>query len=714
MMRYFILGTLLISIVGCVSPNVTTKVSPASIIDELVLEPVDPPDNSPPYIDHIAGVPFGSPPVNPPPFFHHKEVFIEGQYLYAAVDPNRYPNKVGNTYSVYVVEHKTHSQWDTDPSLVDVTGDVETRTLTDDSLEKNYTMVWADMSLPTMSHIWHKSYDIVFDFGNDGNYDKDVDILDRIGVLERSGAEETGGFTLLKDPASAGDFPVSIHEYNIGRDLIGRLYYPAVSDGRRQPVNNDLPIYPLIIIAHGRPEDPKPDSYRGYEYLGRHLASRGFIVASISLYALKDVTEPRARAEKILEHVQALLPPDQPVFVDPGIGSTVLGTIRSRMDPNRVGLLGHSLGGQGVVAAQEVFSGDPNPSYAIKAVATFAPADANSNEGDYFTLAPTLPFLLIYGTYDGNFTSGRPLHFFERASRPRHMITIYGANHNYFNYNWPDEVPWLTSGKITRSQQESLAKTFITAFFSNYLHDQQAYGELFSGHTVPPSVSAVPTTILYTDQPKRLNAILTIDDFENDLPGTNSLGKSNWSSQTTDFAEELLPPSFGIQPCELWACKNNGLRVAWESTRAAFTTFEIGSRNVLFYDFLNFRVAQYFREEDNLNHADWPQDLSVMISDDLGHYSPPVWVKLFAQIPFTDIPDPENTGRFGFPPKSIMQTVRIPLRAFTANGLHLDLRRVNQVYFIFDKQDSGELIFDDIEFLGVDMSEPDPAPKVFY
>lgn len=735
--RYFVLGTLLVYIAGCAGPAVTTNASKTytteGIPDVLTLGPSGLPDNSPPYIDHLAGIPFASHPhLNRPPFFHHKEVFIEGDYLYAAVDPNRYPNKVGDTYSIYVVEHKTLSQWEADPSLVDVTGAVETRILEPDILFENYTMVWPNMSLPSwpdtivwrgksffsMLHIFHKSYDIVFDFNNNAKYDKEDDILDNIGVLERSDAEETGGFTLLKDPASAGDFPVSTYDYNIGLDLIGRLYYPAASAGTNQPVNIDLSSYPLIIIAHGQPEDlgedPRIDSYLGYEYLGRHLASRGFICASIALHQLWNGVHrrDRERAEKILEHVTALLPSDTLVLLDPNFGISVLRTIRRRIDPNRVGLLGHSLGGLGVVLAQEIFSGkDPKPNYAIKAVATFSPS-FSAEEGGPWDQTPTLPYLTIYGTYDGSFRRGYGLRFFERASRPRHMITIYGANHNYFNEKWDDEVHELNSQnprKIKRNQQESLTKTFITAFFFNYLHDQQAYGELFSGHAVPPSVSAVPTTILYSDQPKRLNAILTIDDFEKLPPRKNSLGKENWSAQTSDYAEELLPP------CTTMLCQNHGLRVAWES-RNAFIAFdigdEVGGRNVLFYDFLNFRVAQYYREEDNYNKPGGFQDLAVYISDDLGRTSPPVRVRLFAYIPFTDIPDPEDQD--SFPPKSIMQTVRIPLRAFTANGFHLDLQRANLIVFSFEKQHSGELIFDDIEFLGVDMSEPDPAPGVIY
>ena len=107
------------------------------------------------------------------------------------LDPKRHPNKIGDTYSIYVVAHKTHTEWKADPGLQDVTSVVEAAILTAGDLSNNKTSVWNNMSLPSASHIWHKHYDIVFDFGNDGQYDKADDILDRIGILERPFAEET-------------------------------------------------------------------------------------------------------------------------------------------------------------------------------------------------------------------------------------------------------------------------------------------------------------------------------------------------------------------------------------------------------------------------------------------------------------------------------------------------------------------------------------------
>jgi len=660
---------------------------------------------SKPYVDHLAGVPLSS-----APHFHHNEVFVEGQDLYVGLDPNRYHTKIGHTYAIYVVPHKTHTQWAANSSLVDVSGGVENATLNAGTLSNNQTQVWPNMSLPPMSHNWHKAYDIVFDFGSDGNYDKKYDIIDRIGVLERPLAEETGGFTLLQDPATAGDFPVSTHEYNAGTfsvnvpafytefgdplsvNLIGKLYYPASSAGIDKPINTDLPDYPLIIIAHGR-HGGAGNSYQGYEYLGQHLASRGFICASIALHELVAGWRIHHRGVTILKHLTTVL--SHPT-ADP-----VISNIRPRINKNRVGLLGHSRGGEGVVAAQEIFSAmSAGPGYAIKAVTSFSPTDgpnwseSSPGGGPY---DPVFPYLMIYGTRDADlrgYAGNTGFRIVDRAIRPRHMIAIYGANHNFFNETWGSD----DSPTITRSQQETLAKAFITSFFSNHLFDQQAYVEMFSGYVIPPSVSAVGTTVLYSDQPQRW-IHLTVDDSQ-DTPsdvGINSLNQTNGSIGVSAFVEESL--RYQTDPTRnYYTHDTDGLRVAWNSTGTS-VTFEIGNRQLWFYDFLNFRVGQRFRSSGNLNQINTPQDLSVTISDALGHTSPTVVVSVFTPILYTD-----NVGTYT---KSIMQTVRIPLRAFTANGSHLDLWHVDKVRFNFNQTGTGELIIDDVEFLGLDISEPD-------
>ena len=116
------------------------------------------------------------------------------------------------------------------------------------------------------------------------------------------------------------------------------------------------------------------------------------------------------------------------------------------------------------------------------------------------------------------------------------------------------------------SNRKPWQRAFITAFFSNYLLDQQVYGELFSGYVVPPLVSAVGTTVLYSDQPERW-VQLTIDDSQ-DIPageGTNSLKEANSSSGVSVFVEESLRYQT-IPARNYYTHDTDGLRAGWTSS----------------------------------------------------------------------------------------------------------------------------------------------------
>jgi len=63
------------------------------------------------------------------------------------------------------------------------------------------------------------------------------------------------------------------------------IRYPAAVAGANQPISTLLDTYPLVILAHGNHvRGPvRFDSHDGLEYLARHLASYGYVAASIDL-----------------------------------------------------------------------------------------------------------------------------------------------------------------------------------------------------------------------------------------------------------------------------------------------------------------------------------------------------------------------------------------------------------------------------------------------
>lgn len=129
----------------------------------------------------------------------------------------------------------------------------------------------------------------------------------------------------MADPLSDGPFTISVREYDAGHVNVGGAgpdhadyeYDAPVRGVLFEPVG-DGP-FPVVVFEHGRHstcgfegreaylsppggcEDNDPwysyPSYRGYDYLGRHLASHGYVVASIDVNTVnaRDASYPYGR-----------------------------------------------------------------------------------------------------------------------------------------------------------------------------------------------------------------------------------------------------------------------------------------------------------------------------------------------------------------------------------------------------------------------------------
>jgi hypothetical protein len=220
--------------------------------------------------------------------------------------------------------------------------------------------------------------------------------------------------------------------------------------------------------------------------------------------------------------------------------------------------------------------------------------------------------------------------------------------------------------------------------------------------------------VLYSHQPKRL-IHLTIDDHEDSPVGwsSNSIGGVNTQPGVTAVEEELR---YRAKPSRnYYAHDTRGQRVTWsppktisagaagltQPAKAGIVALGLNRLNAARFEYLSLRVGQRYRAQGNKNPANQPQSLSVRLVDTDGHASPLIFVDTYVPI--------HTTSAASLPKwiKSIMQTVRIPLRAFTANGSRLDLGKLSRVELVFNRVPLGELIIDDVELLGLDVSRPE-------
>ena len=241
----------------------------------------------------------------------------------------------------------------------------------------------------------------------------------------------------------SGDMPLMISGITEAIEVAGFVHYPSdlASGGR----------HPLIIILQGRfstcfdpvtgilkfpplAEWPCPDGYdavaahRGYDGLASLLASHGYIVASIQaddLASKESINLGAVRADLIHHHLGEWFNFDT-------VGGSSVGSIFvDRVDLDRVGLIGHSLGGAGVAHLAQALRPIGTP-YQIRAVFQLAPA----GESSAFPVT-RVPLAVMLPYCDGNLIDLPGARYFDVARyalagdlAPKHMIMLMNANHN--------------------------------------------------------------------------------------------------------------------------------------------------------------------------------------------------------------------------------------------------------------------------------------------
>lgn len=572
-----------------------------------------------------------------------------------------------------------------------------------------------------------------------------------------TGLTSTGTRTNLleaPDPAVPGSYQVTREEYNFGNTALSFPGFPTATvtaplefaGSITRPTDLSDGPFPLVVFMHGRhatvynpatgggaalgwpptATQATIPSYQGYDYISDSLASQGYIVASISVNGINAQDNNNfglgmlARAQMMQTHLDLYNTLNT-------TGSAPFGdTFVGKIDMQNVGLMGHSRGGEGV-ATSYVYNRSLGSPYGIKAVFALAPTDFNRFVTTDVALAVLLPYT------DGDVSDLQGVHFYDDAlyaspgdPTPKHSILVMGANHNFFNTIWTpglfvagtsDDWGFVPSGgvdpyagnrpgnqRLTPAQQRGVGVAYMSAFFRTYLGGDNEFLPILTEEAAPPpSAEGAAVYVAYQppDNPASrldLNRLTSQSNLN-----TNTLGGAVSQAGLTTYIivgganpvqQFLLPnqprarePHTTVSARAATVPGLSQLSVTWQDTSAFYENdLPAGARNVSTYAALTFRTGINFGDFRSTFDT---QDFSVVLTDGAGQASSTTvspWTNWLFYPP----------GKVNPLPKVLLDTVRIPLAAFTG----INLTDVQSVQFKFDQRTQGALVFADLAFAG--------------
>lgn len=305
----------------------------------------------------------------------------------------------------------------------------------------------------------------------------------------------------LADPGVRGPFATVTLDYELAGLTIDGYSVPLeVVAEVVAPVGIARP-KPLVLFLHGRhatcysltPEPfvtlewPCPPgtlpipSHRGYRYVADLLASQGYITVSISangINAQDGYTADggaSARSQLIRHHLA------QWVAWSTAGGDPWSDRFQGLVDLDRVVLVGHSRGGEGIERA--AVDAIPSDGYRIVGLAPIGPTAFGRQ------VAAGIVTAVIHPYCDGDVSDLQGQQYIDQsrdliASRAlRSAVMVFGANHNFFNSEWtpgtavaPSDDDWLWAGprddrfcgpdgalRLTPAEQRAVGATYIVA-----------------------------------------------------------------------------------------------------------------------------------------------------------------------------------------------------------------------------------------------------------
>jgi dienelactone hydrolase len=286
------------------------------------------------------------------------------------------------------------------------------------------------------------------------------------------------------DPFMRGRFPVGVRNLkarDAARDYLFpcEVWYPTAEQHAGQDIaqgtvdsftvpSSDTPrsqlavrnaearpgTYPLVIFSH-----PSGGHRRTATFLCTHLSSHGYVVAALdhSEVVAAELARPSVETDEQRTARQAAWianrVPDIRFLLEYLLDGAAWDS-EARLDPDRVGIVGHSFGGWTALAATEV-------ERRIRAVVALAPGGSSQPKPGIlrvkldFNWGRDVPTLYLVAENDASLPLAGMYEIFERTPSTKQMIVLRRADHMHFmddvenlhetvrTMEWPGELAWL-------------------------------------------------------------------------------------------------------------------------------------------------------------------------------------------------------------------------------------------------------------------------------
>ena len=517
------------------------------------------------------------------PGFEYVTAFNAGSPIEVAVDTSRFPQLVGPG-DIYVVAAKTRAQWAATPSLIDLTGAVETVRFLAGTIESNTVTADAGTLSGAAGTGLGVGYDVVIDVDQNGELSSG-DAID--------GFSDKAGLYVVHDLTLPGPLAVTEAIYDGGSFLGQNTFYPTDIATMGQ--------LPLIVVSHGNGHN-----YLWYDHIGSHMASYGYVVMSH-----ENNTGPgiETASETTLTNTDYLLG---------NLDTIEGGVLDGHIDTSRITWIGHSRGGEGIARAYDrIFDGNFIPvGYTLDDLALLSsiaptdflgPSSANPHAATYH---------LWVGGADADVSGcassdiGQSFHLLDRALDARQSISLHGVGHGDFHNGGGSSV---ASGPclVGRSDTHTIMRGYLLPLVKHYVEGNVPASDFLwrQWESFRP-IGAPLSACVVADLTYRQSGATTfvIDDFETGNATDVSSSGGAVTFDVTDLTEDVMDDG-NTTFTDLDTDVMNGMTLAgngdtsrgivftYDSGGGQFLDFELpaNQQDLRFFDYLSFRGAQQTR-----------------------------------------------------------------------------------------------------------------------